>query len=81
MPGATDAAILTEPLIVSETVVSGMDLAIQGNIVHFVGWATIPAIGGQTEERRVVERFAMDITAAQEWCKQFQRALLGYSYH
>lgn len=78
---APEAAVLTEPLIVSETVVSGMDMVIEGNIVRFVGWAIVPAIAGQAEERRVVERFAMEITAAQDWCRKFQHALFGSGYH
>jgi len=55
---------LTEPVIVPCIFVSGVTVVISDGIVRFIGWAEMPSIGGEVEERRIVVRFVMTRDAA-----------------
>jgi hypothetical protein len=68
-------------MIVTESLVAGMEAEIIDDIVHFVGWSHVPSIGGEMEERRVVERFAMHIDTARECCQRVHGLLFGTSRH
>lgn len=50
---------LTEPEIVPCLYVTGLAIEIADAVVRFVGWVHLPALGGETEERRIVVRFAV----------------------
>lgn len=54
---------LTEPLIVPCLYVTGLAVEIEGNVVRVIGWTHVPAIGGETEERRITVRFTMPMNA------------------
>jgi mono/diheme cytochrome c family protein len=70
-----DKAPLTEPVTIQCIFVSGVDIVLSGPIARFVGWAEMPAIGGETEERRIVVRFVMSRDAARTFCTELRNAL------
>jgi hypothetical protein len=59
---ATDAP-LTEPNTIPCLYITGIGLEIS-DVVRVVGWVHLPALGGETEERRIVVRFAISNTQA-----------------
>lgn len=50
---------LTEPVIITCVFVTGTAVEVANNHIRIVGWVQMPAIGGETEERRIAVRFAM----------------------
>ena len=68
-------APLTEPLIVSCVFVSGAAVERTQHIVRVVGWMNTPHLGGETEERRIVVRFAMPIDAARTLQRELAAAI------
>lgn len=61
--GESQAAPLTEPVIIACPYLTGMDVVFEGPIARFVGWVEIPNLGGETTERRIQLRCAMPIDA------------------
>lgn len=59
-------APLTEPTIIPCPYVNGMQAILDGPVLRFVGWTTVPAMGGETDERRICIRFAMPVPAVRE---------------
>lgn len=55
----TAASQLTEPEIIHCLYITGMAVEIADSVVRLVGWVSLPTLGGQTEERRIVLRCAM----------------------
>jgi hypothetical protein len=56
---------LSEPLIIHDLVISGVEIEADRHIVRFVGW-TLAKAGCVLAERRIVVRLAMPIDAARE---------------
>lgn len=57
---------LTEPLIVPCLYVTGAAVERADHAVRIVGWVHLPVLGGETDERRIVIRFAMPIDSARK---------------
>lgn len=72
---------LTEPIIVGDDLVHGMELSIVDGMVHFVGYQYVPADPEQAEERRVVIRFAMQRATAEDCCQRVSALLFGARRH
>jgi hypothetical protein len=70
-----DLVPLTEPLIVSCLFVNGLAIQPEDGAIRFVGWVYAPNLGGQTEERRIVVRFAMPLHAAREMFDTLRKVL------
>lgn len=68
-------APLTEPDIVHCLYVTGIGIEIADSVVRFVAWVSIPAMGGETEERRIVSRFAMSNSQARNLQNVLKRGL------
>ena len=60
-----DVPPLTEPLIIQDLLISGVEIEADRHLVRFVGW-TLAKTGHDPVERRVVSRLAMSIDAARE---------------
>ena len=56
---------LTEPRIVNCLWITGRGIEWDG-AVRIVGWTLCPRMGGETEERRIVLRAAMDMRTARK---------------
>lgn len=54
-----DQPPLTEPVIIPCLFISGGEIEFGEGVIRFVGWTQMPALGGQTEERRIEVRFAI----------------------
>lgn len=52
-------APLNEPEIIPCLYITGIGVEIADSIVRMVGWVSLPSLGGETEERRIVMRVAM----------------------
>lgn len=71
---------LTEPLIVAETLIAGVEVEIADDIVRFVGWTKITSHAGEAEERRITLRFAMHRNEAEDLCCKVHELLFGKSH-
>jgi hypothetical protein len=66
---------LTEPQCIKYLYLSGVAVEISAHTVAFTGWVDMPDLGPETDERRIVVRFAMPIDAARRLRNEL--ALLG----
>lgn len=66
---------LTEPEIVPCLFVTGLAIEIADSVVRLVGWVTLPSLGGETEERRIVMRVAMSNTQARNFQSILRKGL------
>lgn len=66
---------LSEPEIVPCLYVTGVAIEIADTVVRFVGWVKLPALGGETEERRIVVRFAMSNSQARNFQTVLRKGL------
>jgi hypothetical protein len=55
---------LTEAVPVPCLFVTGASIEVTEHIMRFIGWVHLPDLGGETDERRIVVRFAMPIDVA-----------------
>ena len=61
---AADGPPLTEPEIVPCLFITGGAIEAGESTLRLVGWVQLPALGGETEERRIQVRLAMPLGAA-----------------
>lgn len=73
--GQRSNAPLTEPEIVPCLFVTGAAIDTATGCVRIVGWNHVPALGGETEERRVVVRVALPPRTAHDLAAQLQDVL------
>lgn len=66
---------LTEPVVVPCPYIDGMEAVLDGPVLRFVGWNTIPPLGGAGPEQRIQVRFTMPIHAVRE-CQRKVAALV-----
>jgi len=65
----------SEPEIVPCLWTSGLALEINDTVVRIVGWATMPHLGGEMDERRICIRFAMANVTARKLAEELRRGL------
>lgn len=58
---------LTEPEIIQCLYITGIGIEIADAVVRLVGWVSVPSMGGESEERRIVMRCAMSNTHARNF--------------
>jgi hypothetical protein len=66
---------LTEPEIVQCLYVTGIGIEIADSVVRFVGWVSLPTLGGEMDERRIVMRCAMSNTQARNFSAVLKKGL------
>jgi len=66
---------MTEPEIVPCLWTSGLAIEINDAVVRIVGWATMPHLGGEMDERRICVRFAMANATARKFAADLRRGL------
>jgi hypothetical protein len=57
---------LTEPVTVQCLYVTGIAIEVSRQVARLIGWVSLPDLGGQTTERRIVVRLAMALTTLEE---------------
>lgn len=58
------SAPLTEPYQVDCVFITGAAIEVSRHVMRLIGWASLPNLGGEMDERRIMVRFAMPIDAA-----------------
>lgn len=62
----TELPPLNEPVIIPCLFLNGIDAVLEAEVVRLVGWATMPALGGETEERRIAIRAVITPSTARK---------------
>ena len=75
MAGRTEKIPLTEPEIVPCLFATGAAVEIDENVVRFVFWNHLPALGEAVEERRIVGRIALTNTQARNLASVLRKGL------
>lgn len=63
----SERSALTEPEIIPCLYVTGLAIEIADSVVRLVGWVSLPNLGTEIEERRIVMRCAMSNSQARNF--------------
>jgi hypothetical protein len=64
LPSAEAEAPLSEPHIIDDLFLDGLEVRAGAHVARFVGWVSTPNVGPESQERRIVVRFALPLDAA-----------------
>lgn len=59
-----DDAPLTEPVTIPCLFINGAAIEVTGHVMRLIGWSSMPDLGGETRERRIQVRLAMQVDGA-----------------